>query len=72
MFDNADVHVMIALMRLIATDCFDLRAVERLRALADRIEQKLEGAVEDENKLVVKTRSSRRRRRERGATTQKK
>jgi hypothetical protein len=40
MFNEDDVRTLVAHIRLIASDCFDLRAIERLRALADQIEQK--------------------------------
>jgi hypothetical protein len=40
MFNEDDVRTLVAYIRSIASDCFDLRAVERLRSLADQIEQK--------------------------------
>ena len=40
MFNEDEVRTLVAHIRLIASDCFDLRAVERLQSLADRIEQK--------------------------------
>jgi hypothetical protein len=40
MFNEDDVRTLVAHIRSIASDCFDLRAVERLRSLADQIEQK--------------------------------
>jgi hypothetical protein len=40
MFSEDEVRTLVARIRSIASDCFDLRAVERLRSLADQIEQK--------------------------------
>jgi hypothetical protein len=40
MFNEDDVRTLVVHIRSIASDCFDLRAVERLRVLADQIEQK--------------------------------
>jgi hypothetical protein len=40
MFDEDDVSALVARVCLLASDCFDLWAVERLRLLADQIEQK--------------------------------
>lgn len=40
MLNEDDVHTLVAHIRSIASDCFDLRAVEHLRSLAALIEQK--------------------------------
>lgn len=40
MFKEDDVHTLVAHIRSIASECFDLRTVEHLRLLAHQIEQK--------------------------------
>jgi hypothetical protein len=40
MFNEDDVHTLVAHLRPIASDCFDLRAVKHLHLLADQIEKK--------------------------------
>jgi len=54
MFNEDDARTLVAHIRLIASDCFDLRAVERLRLLADQIEQKGAGAKGGSDKRTTK------------------
>ena len=67
--DDAEIETTIAHIRLIAADCFDLRAVERLRSLADRLEQRarVSRTVTDEGKRVSEPRSDRNKPRLSGA-----
>jgi len=43
MSGDEDLHAVVSHIRLIAADCFDLRAVERLRLLAEQIEKRMLG-----------------------------
>jgi hypothetical protein len=44
MAGDEDLRAVVADIRLIAADCFDLRAVERLRLLVEQIEKRMLGA----------------------------
>jgi hypothetical protein len=41
MIDPEFLSSLVSRIRAIASDCFDLRAVERLRAVAEEIDQKI-------------------------------
>ena len=41
MLGDNDLRSVLQHIRFIASECFDLKAVERLRVLADQIEQKM-------------------------------
>jgi hypothetical protein len=44
MAGDEELRAVVADIRLIAADCFDLRAVERLRLLVEQIEKRMLGA----------------------------
>jgi len=44
MAGDEELRAVVADIRLIAADCFDLRAVERLRLLVEQIEKRMPGA----------------------------
>jgi hypothetical protein len=43
MFDDDDLHVVVAHVRMVVSDCCDLRAVERLRFFAHQMSATLDG-----------------------------
>jgi hypothetical protein len=44
MAGDEELRAVVADIRLIAADCFDLKAVERLRLLVEQIEKRMHGA----------------------------
>jgi hypothetical protein len=52
MRDDDDLHAVVAHVRLIAADCFDMPAVERLRFSACQIERKMQAGTNPNKSLL--------------------